>query len=136
MKYFLAQIKATRMFARDWHYNAKGRSFYAEHLLADLVLEKTDGCDALIEAYYLGDRRQVPPTQGEITTLAQEYYATNCDAGGNERSVLKMLGIAQAHAEELSRGSVSNGIKSLLDGYSERLLSVIGLLERTLEASV
>ena len=67
MKTILSQIEAATMLARDWHYNASGLSFYAEHLLADKVAEIGDHSDKLIETYYLGERETVPPAAGDIT---------------------------------------------------------------------
>lgn len=130
MKAILSQMAAAVMLARDWHYNASGAAFYAQHLLADEVAKVGDSADEIAEVYYLGERGTVPPSAGEIATDALAVYnaakGETCPA--RLAAVLKLLA---AHAEEVARGNISIGAKSLLDGVSAQCYKFVGLIERT-----
>lgn len=130
MKTILSQIEAATMLARDWHYNASGLSFYAEHLLADKVAEIGDHSDKLIETYYLGERETVPPTAGDITREAVEIYG-RADGDGIPSRLKSVLKLLAAHCEEIARTSISIGTKSLLDSLCADAYQYVGLIERT-----
>lgn len=131
MKTMLAQINAAKMIALDWHYTAKGASFYAEHLLADKVAEGWP-LDDLTETYYLGEVAKEPPSQAEIVTEALQIVKAR-DGMTRPAALQEVLKLAAAHAEELARGRISLGVKSLLDAVSQRCYQSIGLIERTVE---
>ena len=116
------------MLALDWHYTASGTSFYAQHLLADKVTEGFP-LDELIETYYLGEKRTTPPKQAEI--MADAIKLAEKNNGSPALNVRELLKLASAHAEELARGNVSIGTKSLLDEVSQKCYVGIGLIERT-----
>lgn len=130
MKTILSQIEAATMLARDWHYNASGLSFYAEHLLADKVAEIGEHSDKLIETYYLGERETVPPSSGDISREALEIYA-RVNAPDIPEKLVAILKLLAAHAEELARTSISIGTKSLLDNLCADAYQYVGLIERT-----
>ena len=128
MKTMLAQIHAARMVALDWHYTAKGDSFYGQHLLAEKVAEGFP-TDDLTETYYLGEKLKTPPRQADIMAEAVQIVSAN-----GEKScpvaLQDILKLAAAHAEELARGNLSLGVKSLLDEVSQKCYQSIGLIER------
>lgn len=128
MKELLAQLQAVKMLALDWHYTASGPSFYAQHLLADKVTEDLP-LDDLVETYYLGEKRKTPPKQAEI--MADAIKLAEKNNGSPALNVRELLKLASAHAEELARGNVSIGTKSLLDAVSQKCYVGIGLIERT-----
>ena len=133
MKMLLANIETAKMLAADWHYTAAGFPFYALHLLAEKVADPFDALvDELKEVYYLGEKKSVPPTAGEITEAALAEY--NSVMGASLLHKLSTaLGVLSAHAEELSRsGEYSIGTKSILDSISAAAYRGIGLIERTI----
>ena len=130
MKNLLSLISATVMLAHDWHYNASGPAFYAEHLLADKVAEIGGHSDRLIETYYLGELETVPPTAGDITRGAVEIYE-RADGDGIPGKLKAVLKLFAAHCEELARTSISIGTKSLLDSLCADAYQYVGLIERT-----
>ena len=133
MKMLLAQIESVKMLAADWHYNASGTPFYALHLLADKVAGWFNSLpDELIEVYYLGEKKSVPPTAGVITEAALAEY-NSAEGASLPARLLTALGVLSAHAEELARsGDFSIGTKSLLDSVSANAYRAIGLIERTM----
>ena len=127
----LAQIHAARMIALDWHYSAKGDSFYGQHLLAEKVAEGFH-TDDLTETYYLGENLKTPPRQADIMAEAVQIVKAR-DGMTRPAALQEVLKLAAAHAEELARGRISLGVKSLLDAVSQRCYQSIGLIERTVE---
>lgn len=138
MKILIAQLIAASMVARDWHYNAKGASFYAEHLLADEIASYFGSKlqDDIIEAHYLGEKREVPPSAGEFHKEAQAIYDSTPFPKNDKAIPSKLIGVLEvtaAHAEELSRnGRLSIGTKSLLDEVSRLAYKSVGLITRTI----
>ena len=123
-------MAAAAMLARDWHYNASGAAFYAQHLLADRVAEIGKHADALAETYYLGERGEVPPPSVEI--MGEAIRICNGAKGDTiPARLVSVLRLTAAHAEELARGNISIGAKSLLDGISADAYQFVGLIERT-----
>lgn len=140
MRTILSQIKAVRMLSRDWHYNASGRAFYGEHLLADLVLDETEQSDALIETFFLGEKTMAPPSQCEIAREALSLIdkvkgeRQNEGVSDNALFVKTLLSLTAAHAEEISRTiNISIGTKSIIDSISASCYKLIGLIERMLK---
>ena len=134
MKTLIAQIQAAGFIARDWHYQASGPSFYAQHLLADKVADGLESSlDEIREVYYLGEKRSIPPSAGEEMEAALAIYSV----AKGESLTLKLqnaVELVAAHAEELSRDAqISIGTKSLLDALSARCYQSAGLIERTIK---
>lgn len=121
------------MIAADWHYNAKGESFYSQHLLADKV---ADGfgtiLDELRECHYLGEMQSVPPTAGEETENALAVYKAAQGESFAEK-LKSVLLLASAQCEQVAReGNIAIGTKAILDEISKMCYVNIGLIARTL----
>lgn len=133
MKTLLAQIAAARMIALDWHYAAKGASFYAAHLLAEKVASEIgEQADALTETYYLGECAELPPKQADIAAEAAQIATYEGGADVAAKNLAETLRLIDAQATQLARiPSLSIGTKSILDSISQHALQLVGLVERT-----
>jgi len=130
----LAQICSIRWIAKDMHYRSHDEWFYALHLLADKV-DFGNGEDDLKEAYYLGAKEMLPPTEEEIHRLAIEKVEVTKDK--SNRELIEALhdscdvGIYAIEEAKREAGLIA-GVHAILDGMSQTLLIVKGLCWRTL----
>lgn len=134
----LVDMKAVEILAEDMHYHTGGRSFYANHLLADLVKNDYGSiADQLKETYWLGELRSFPPHSDEIMEKAIELVRqlrnrSECHVKNLFDAVeLLACGIDKLKNEEA--GGIMSGTVAVLDGLSQKALVALGLLARTLE---
>lgn len=134
------------MLAKDLHYRARGKAFYAIHLLADLVWDARKSVDELLEVYYLGERQMPPPLMATY-----ENYAARCavDLLGNANATSTFSGdygedqLLQALVkacnktadlvEKAKETPLRSGTNAVLDEISKKALQNAGLLTRTNE---
>lgn len=131
------------MLAKDLHYRARGKAFYAIHLLADLVWESRREVDELLEVYYLGEMRTVPPLMCHFERSAAEKAGKtllHANAPGDNRSfsedqILQALVNrceAVAGCVEWAKSlALRSGTNAVLDEISKKALQNAGLLTRT-----
>lgn len=134
MKDVLVQIEIAKWLAKDMHYRSYDEWFYALHLLADKI-DFGNAEDDLKEAYYLGMKEELPPTEEEIHAAAVakigittsksnleliEALHNACDDG--------LYMIEEAKKEPM----MFAGVHAILDGISQNLLVVKGLCWRSL----
>ena len=121
--------------AKDMHYRSCDEWFYALHLLADKV-NFGNSVDDLKEAYYLGAKESLPPTEEQIVKAAIEK--ANLDtASMDNRQLIEALAASCADGiyaiEEAKREpALVAGVHAILDGISQKMLVVKGLCWRTL----
>ena len=121
--------------AKDMHYRSCDEWFYALHLLADKV-DFGSSIDDLKEAYYLGAKEALPPTEEQIVKAAIEK--ANLDtASMDNRQLIEALAASCADGiyaiEEAKREpALVAGVHAILDGISQKMLVVKGLCWRTL----
>lgn len=141
----VAHLCATAMLAKDLHYRARGKAFYAIHLLSDLVWSARGEIDELLEVYYLGELKTTPP-------LMSVYHAyavrTVRDILGNDMNVtpdfdgefgedqlLQALTVICNETAELVEAAkklpLRSGSSAVLDEVSKKALQSAGLLSRT-----
>ena len=130
----LVSIDMIEWIAKDTHYRTNGQWFYALHLLADKVDFGTSA-DDLKEAYYLGMRETLPPTEKEIhaKVVARCPDVSALDNAKLITLLYEMCATGLYAVEEAKRevGLVA-GIHAILDSISLHLLVVKGLCWRTL----
>ena len=139
MKWLLVNLCAVGMLAKDFHYRAKGKAFYALHQIADIVYDATRLFDELNEVWYLGECGSVPPLMSGISARAAKLAECgNCHKplGGDEEDVILAALIDRC---KVTAGCVENcksvapksGTNAVLDEISKRMLQAVGLLQRT-----
>ena len=136
-------LLAVGMLAKDLHYRARGKAFYAIHLLSDLVWESRNEVDELLETYYLGEMRTVPPPMFMLEQFASEKAREAClharntldPAASQEDQLLKALVTrceSVAGCVEWTKSlALRSGSNAVLDEISRKALKSIGLLSRT-----
>lgn len=134
----LAGLKAVEMVAKDLHYRAKGKTFFAIHELADMIWEVRHFIDELIEVYYLGEKCTIPPLMEDICSKA---LAMANSIGYASPTALKedaLLCRLQVRCEvviklveEAKKLALRSGTQAVLDDISKKMLKSVGLLNRT-----
>lgn len=130
----IVQIEIIKWIAKDMHYRANDEWFYALHLLADKI-DFGNAEDDLKEAYFLGMKEQLPPTEGEIHRRAAEKIEDTRAKSNME--LIESLRVAcenGLYAIEEAKNEVGlfAGVHAILDGISQNLLVVKGLCWRSL----
>ena len=130
----LVAICVVEMVAKNMHYRSCDELFYALHLLADKV-DFGNSADDLKEAYYLGAKETLPPTEEEIHKLAVERIGET--KGKSNRELIEALKDACENGlyaiEEAKReAGLFAGVHAIVDGVSEKMLVVNGLCYRSL----
>lgn len=131
----IISVAIVEWIAKDMHYRSCDEWFYALHLLADKV-DFGNSVDDLKEAYYLGAKEALPPTEEQIVKAAIEKV--NLDAASmDNRQLIEALATACADGiyaiEEAKREpALVAGVHAILDGISQKMLVVKGLCCRTL----
>lgn len=139
----VAGLNAVGMIAKDLHYHAKGKAFYAVHELADLVWQVRGQVDELIEVYYLGEQQRTPPPMGVFCSLAivkaNRFYdsaAKTPAAVSDEDRILQALVLAcdavVADVENAKEIAFHSGTNAVLDEISKKTLQSRGLLARSI----
>lgn len=138
MNELLSMLVATQVLSHDLHYQSKGKSFYALHILADLCKDGLDGTmDQIREAYYMGELKTLPPCDCEIFEKAIEMVRNNRQQiGGEDKNLALILrlramcGTVIGKIEELKKEQLLSGTVSILDGISAKMQTNYALLDR------
>lgn len=130
----LVAICVVEMVAKNMHYRSYDELFYALHLLADKV-DFGNSADDLKEAYYLGEKETLPPTEEEIRRLAVDRMGNT--KGKSNRELIEALRDAcdsglYAIEEAKREPGLFAGVHAIVDGVSEKMLVVKGLCFRSL----
>lgn len=137
MNEVLMAIRIIEWLAKDIHYRSNDQWFYALHLLADKV-DFGDSEDELKEAYYLGFREELPPTERQIAELAMQKIPDlrTIDNLTLIRSLYDACSFGIYNVEEAKReAGLAAGVHAILDGISQRMLTIKGLCWRTLNGN-
>lgn len=130
----LVAICVVEMVAKNMHYRSYDELFYALHLLADKV-DFGNSADDLKEAYYLGEKETLPPTEEEIHRLAVDRMGDT--KGKSNRELIEALkdacdsGLYSIEEAKREPGLFA-GVHAIVDGVSEKMLVVKGLCFRSL----
>lgn len=132
----IISVAIVEWIAKDMHYRSCDEWFYALHLLADKV-DFGNSVDDLKEAYYLGAKESLPPTEEQIVKATIEKYANLDTASMDNRQLIEALATSCADGiyaiEEAKREpALVAGVHAILDGISQKMLVVKGLCWRTL----
>ena len=137
MEEVLISIELIEWAAKNVHYRANDEWFYAIHLLADKVDFGTAE-DDIKEAYYLGFKKKLPPTElfihSEAVNRMKEVNITD-----NKSLITLLMDYCETGlyaVEEAKREpNLMGGIHAILDGVSQTMLTIKGLCFRTLNES-
>ena len=137
MKDVLVLVCAVKHLAHDVHYRSNDEWFYALHLLADKV-DFGSAEDDLKEAFYLGQKEDLPPTDAEIEKEAIEKYGSFAKDGNIAliRGLYKVC-TDLVYAIEDVKVAVNPiaGVHAILDGISQVAVTIKGLCWRTLDGN-
>ena len=130
----LVAMELVKWLSKGVHYRSNDAYFYALHLLADKI-DFGSAEDDLKEAYYLGFKEELPPTEKVInaTTVERCPEIGALDNEGLVRALFEACANGLYAIEEAKREpGLMAGIHAILDGVSTNLLVVKGLCWRTL----
>ena len=140
----VVDLMAVKMLAKDLHYRARGKSFYAIHQLADVLWQTSHALDELFEVYYLGERKSVPPLMcafvgAAVSRTRAALMATGCTADetscGEDRLMEALAAVFRdtvSVVENAKKAAVfHSGTGAVLDEISKSALQGAGLLART-----
>lgn len=134
----LVAIELVEWLAKDVHYRSNDQWFYALHLLADKV-DFGSSEDDLKEAYYLGQKEELPPAEKDIHVKAIERCpdVRGLDNEGLIHTLYEVCANGLYAIEEAKReAGLMAGVHAILDGVSQHLLVVKGLCWRTLNGEL
>ena len=139
MRTIISRMIAVEMLAKDLHYRAGGKSFYAIHLLSDMVWEVRHCRDELNEIYYLGEKGGVPPLQSKVYEAAVRLVNADCASGicASEEGLINLLRTTCLNLVDLIERAkkeveLKSGTIAVLDDISKKMLSSAGQLGRSL----
>lgn len=137
METVLADLCRIGMASKNWHYRARGKAFYGEHLLADLVWEVLSLSDQIIEVYYMGECGGNPPLMETIARNALDIdlpYTIDGDDTAFTKA-LRDLFLRTINAVEDAKKNplLKAGTHAVLDEVSQKCLVRLGLIEQTLK---
>ena len=120
--------------AKDMHYRSYDEWFYALHLLADKI-DFGNSDDDLKEAYYLGMKGQLPPTEEELHAIAVSKVGPT--GAKSNLELIEALHDACDYGlylveEAKKENGLFAGVHAILDGISQTMLVVKGLCWRSL----
>lgn len=130
----LIAIELVEWLAKDVHYRSNDQWFYALHLLADKV-DFGSAEDDLKEAYFLGQKESLPPTEKDIheNAIRRCPDVRSLDNEGLVRALYEVCANGLYAIEEAKREvGMMAGVHAILDGVSQHLLVIKGLCWRTL----
>ena len=132
----IAHLKRIGMAAKDLHYRAKGKPFYGEHLLADLVMDVESNFDDLIEVFFLGQTGFTPPRMADTCMKAATLpvnYQTN--ESYFESGLFDICFQTARLVERIKKDcpDLAAGVHAILDKISQESYTAIGLLDRTMK---
>ena len=123
-------LEAIRQTSKDWHYNAKGMTFYGNHLLADRIGDPcADFIDSLKEVCFLGNEKPAP-TSKEVNAALSTHLPDTLEESGLIAELNSLLTIGIYTIEELAKGVLKQGEVNLIGSISEHLQQSKGLLYR------
>lgn len=134
MKDVLVQMEIVRWLAKDMHYRSYDEWFYALHLLADKI-DFGNSDDDLKEAYYLGMKGQLPPTEEELHAIAVSKVGPT--GAKSNLELIEALHDACDYGmylveEAKKENGLFAGVHAILDGISQTMLVAKGLCWRSL----
>lgn len=127
----ICSLLAIQNFCKDIHYNAKGDSFYAKHLLADRIQENISGyIDRIKEVSFLGNDVETLPS-GEYlsraTSLIPEISKADKENFKNlENLIVNTLMLIQ-------QLEATKGEDNLYGAIAEDLQNSLGLINRQIK---
>lgn len=136
MTMLMARLKEIGMNAKDVHYRAKGKAFFALHEMADLIWDMDKLTDNIAEIYFMGERLKEPPLLSVV--YAQALTISTRDAGELTQFIERLrdsVGICIQEVEEIKKEfpDLTSGVVALLDEISQKSLIALGFLEQTLK---
>ena len=133
MKEILIYLCVIKHIANNLHYRSSDEWFYALHLLAD-KLDFGSAEDDIKEAYYLGFLEQLPPDEKEIVQIVNDALPTSAtDNAGLIAFLHDYCAEGIVAVEEAKReAGLPGGVHAILDGVSQKMLTIKGLCWRSL----
>lgn len=123
----LCLLESIKGFAHDIHYTAKGALFYNDHLFADRLADFYDR-DEFIETFYLGEFESAPLSRMIAQKVGEITPETHADTQENFKVLFRLMAKALLAMDRFKAGT--RGENSLLDGISQKLQVLSGLLYR------
>ena len=131
------------MLAKDLHYRARGKPFYALHELADVIWQVRRFRDDLNEVYWMGEKNTLPPSQadiyrGALQTVSKLLQTAECDSSCFDEDVYlsalaTLLGTIGQDIEVAKMQGVASGSGAVLDEIAKSTMQMKGLISRTRE---
>lgn len=134
IKTVLTNLCSVGMLAKDLHYRALGKAFYAIHQLSDLAWDATRAIDELIEVYYLGECKSDPPMMADIYEEAAKLVRGSCvlpDQDGLISALEARCAATEKAIEDARVLPLRSGTNAVLDEISKKVLVSEGLIHRT-----
>lgn len=125
MDAILTMLMVIDWFCNDVHYQSKGDTFYALHLLADRVRDFGSAEDDFKETYYLGQKGQFPPSDATIAQYAiAEYQKIAERSEGCLMRLLDALDVLVHQVEVCKKDAgLAAGVHAILDNISQKALT-------------
>ena len=132
----LATLCAIEMLAKDFHYRAKGKSFYGNHIFADLIWNVGKNQDDLNEIYYMGELQSDPPYRISVAGDAIKQINAIPEMANEDGYINAMYDRANALVGLVEKAKEQkkplSGTTAVLDKISQDALQIVGFLKRAL----
>lgn len=127
----LKTLYLIRFYAKDIHYNAKGESFWSDHLLSDEVFNGIDDLtDQINENLYLGYEKKAPRSKDVLEAVADSMPPLPTDITQCWKNLYNLLVDALGIIESIEAEWDMPALNSLLDSIADDLQKKRGLIWR------
>ena len=127
----LKYIYAIRFYSKDIHYNAKGESFWSDHLFADEVFNGIDDfIDQINENLYLGYENKAPRSKDILEAVVGSIPPLPTDITQCWKNLSNLIVNAIQLINDIENEYSDAPISSLLDSIADDLQKKRGLIWR------
>lgn len=127
----LKTLYLIRFYSKDIHYNAKGESFWSDHLFADEVFNGIDDfIDQINENLYLGYEKQAPKSKDVLEQVVETMPPIPTDITQCWKNLYGIINDALDVIESIEAEWDMPALNSLLDSIADDLQKKRGLIWR------
>ena len=127
----LVILYSIRFYAKDIHYEARGASFWSDHLMADEIFDGIDGfIDQINENLFLGYEHPAPHSKDVVALVYDALPPVSTDIGQCWKNLYGLIVEGLSRISAIKEEFDEPALSSLLDSIADALQKKRGLIWR------
>lgn len=127
----LVILYSIRFYAKDIHYEAKGASFWSDHLMADEIFDGIDGfIDQINENLFLGYEHPAPHSKDIVALVYDALPPVSTDIGQCWKNLYALIVEGLSRISAIKEEFDDAALNALLDSIADSLQKKKGLVWR------